>query len=133
MESAVSMMSPMTIFYEFYKIIEHFMGKAYHYCLCDLYEGCQTKGDCYDGTRYYCCVCQVYMHYSIDELMMIKKSKNKLIKLYMDLLEDIDEIKKVQPEFDFWDDEVVFKLRDWKTGKVGQSNLKDSVEFLFNL
>ena len=73
------------------------------------------------------------MYYSIDELNTVKRDEVKLENFYMDILKDIEEIKKVRCDIDFWDDEVEFKFRDWKTGKEDRSNLRDSVIFLFNL
>ena len=135
MESVISVThsAPVLIFDECYRIIEHFLSRSYHYCLCDMYHGCPTKGDCLTGTRYYCCICRVYMYYSIDELNTVKRDEVKLKNFYLDILKDIEEIKKVRCDNDFWDDEVEFKFRDWKIGKEDRSNFRDSVIFLFNL
>ena len=66
------------IFYYCYRTIENFLVKAHCYCLCDLYQGCQTKRDCLEGPRDYCCVCRILNHYSIDELNTVKRDILKL-------------------------------------------------------
>ena len=130
MESNRSLTYPVKIFYGCYKIIENFMSRVCYYCLCNLNYGCQTKVDCMAGARYNCNVCRVLNHYSIEELHEIRRNNLILTRFYLKLLEDLCEIKKINFDFDFWDDEVEFKFRYWKTGKGGRSFLRDSIEFL---
>ena len=66
------------IFYCCCRTIENFLARAHYYCLCDLYQGCQTKRDCLEGARDYCCVCRILNHYSIDELNTVKRDIFKL-------------------------------------------------------
>ena len=42
-------------------------------------------------------------------------------------------VKKVNFSYEFWDDDVEFKIRNYKTGKESQSFLIDSTQFLFSL
>ena len=118
-------------FNECYKIIKSFLGKGYYYYLCNLSQGCPIERDCLAGVRHYCCVCRVFIHYSIQELDMVKKNILKLKKLYFDILDDLQEIKKVQLAFDFWDDEVESKFRDWYTRKEVVPGLFVTLVFLF--
>ena len=67
--------TPLLIFYECCKIIQHFLGRVYFYCLCDRYQGCQTEGDYLAGAQFYCCVCQLYIHHTIDELNAVKRDE----------------------------------------------------------
>ena len=119
-------------FYKCYKIIEKFFGKGYYYCLCNLHQGCPTERDCLAGVRHHCCVCHVFIRYSIQELDTVKKDISKLKKFYFGILDGLQEIKKVQAAFDFWDNEVKFRLKDWYTGKERRSFLRNSIEFLYN-
>ena len=113
-------------FPECYRIIQHFMGDTYFYCLCDLYKGCQTYVDFIHRVRSYCSICKVYNHYSIDDLHQVKKDMRKLIDFYKSLTEDLLDIEKVGGKnVIFWEDNIEFKFRKWKTGKLGSSLLKD--------
>ena len=88
-----------------------------------------TERDYLAGVRHYCCVCRVFIRYSIQELDTVKNGILKLKKFYFDILDDLQEIKKVQPVFDFWDNKVGFKFRNWYTGKEGRSLLRNSIDF----
>ena len=58
---------------------------------------------------------------------------SKLIDFHKSSTEDLLEIGKVGGKnIIFWEDEIEFEFRDWKTGKLGSSLLKDSIDFLFN-
>ena len=117
MESNRPLTYPVEFFHGCYKTIKNFMSRVYYYCLCDLYHGCQTKGDCLAGTRYYCCICRVLNHYSIEELHEVERDNLKLTRFYLELLEDLREIKKVNFDFNFWYGKVEFKFKDCKAGK----------------
>ena len=119
------------IFYYCYRTTENFLARAHYYCLCDLYQGCQTKRDCLEGGCNYCCVCHILNHYSIDELNTVKTDIFKLTEFYLNLLDDVREIYKVKPDLNFWDVKVDFKFRNWKTGDKIRSYLRGSVEFLY--
>ena len=85
------------------------------------------------SVRHYCCVYRAFICYSLQELDTVKEDILELKKFYFEILTDLQEIKKVELVFDFWDDKVEFKFRDWYTGKEGRSLLRDSIEFLYNL
>ena len=52
----------------------------------------------------------------------------KLIDFHKSLTEDLLEIEKVGGKnIIFWEDEVEFKFKNWKKGKLGSSLLKDSI------
>ena len=129
----LSLTYPLEIFYYCYRTIEYFLARAHYCCLCDLYQGCQTKRDCLEGARDYCCVCCILNHYSIDELNTVKSDIFKLTEFYLNLLDDVQEIYKVKLDLNFWDDKVKFKFRNWKTGEKSRSYLRDSIEFLYEL
>ena len=97
------------------------------------HQGCQTKRDCLEGARNYCCVCRILNHYAIGELNTVKRDIFTLTAFYLNLLDDVREIYKVKPDLNFWDNEVEFKFRNWKTGEKSRSCLRDSVEFLYEL
>ena len=84
------------------------------------------------GAHFYCCVCQLYIHYTIDELNAVKRDEQKLTKFYKNILKGLEEIKKVKPEINFWDEEVEFKFRNWQTREESRSHLRDSIELLYN-
>ena len=90
------------------------------------------EGDYLVGTHFYCCVCQVYIHYTIDKLNAVKRGKLKLTRFYKNILKELEEIKRVEPDINFLDEEVEFKFRNWQTGEESRSYLKDSIEFLYN-
>ena len=71
-------------------------------------------------------VCAIYIKVVIGELGAVKRDIFKLTRFYFDILDKLREIRKVKPDFDFWDDEVASKFRDWKTGKEGRSYLRNS-------
>ena len=104
--------TPMLIFYKCYKIIQHFLGRAYVYCLCDRYQGFQMEGDYLASANFYCCVCQVYIHHTIDKLNAVKRDELKLTTFHNNILKDLEEIKKVEPGVNFRDEEVEFKFRN---------------------
>ena len=89
--SSRTLMYSVEIFYYCYRTIENFLARAYYYCLCNFYQGCPTKCDC-----------------SIDELNTVKRDIFILTKFYFNLLDGLRQIK-VEPDFNFWDDEVEFK------------------------
>ena len=74
----------------------------------------------------------MYIHYTIDELNAVKRDKQKLTGFYKNILKDLEEIKKVKSDINFWDEEVEFKFRNWQTGEESWSYLRDSIEFLYN-
>ena len=82
-------MASLLVFYKCHKIIEHFIAKT---SLCERHQGCQTKIDWLLNTRYYCCICCVLNHCTIDGLDMIKKNCLKLMNFYLNLLKDLEEI-----------------------------------------
>ena len=69
------------------------------------------------SAHFYCCICQVYIHYTIDELNAVKRDELKFTTIYKNILKDLEEIKKVEPGVNFWDEEVEFKLEIRKQGK----------------
>ena len=92
---------------------QHFMGKAYFYCLCDLYQWCQTYVDFIHQVRSYCSICKVYNHCFIDDLHQIRKDMCKLIDFHKILPENLLEIEKVGGKnIIFWEDEIEFKCKD---------------------
>ena len=74
----------------------------------------------------------MYIHYTIDELNAVKRDELKLTTIYKNILKDLEEIKKVEPGVNFWDEEGEFKFRNWQTGEESRSYLRDSIEFLYN-
>ena len=57
----------------------------------------------------------------------------KLIDFHKSLTEDLLDIEKVGGKnVIFWEDNIEFKFRKWKTGKLGSSLLKNSIDVLFN-
>ena len=56
-----------------------------------------TERDYLAGVRHYCCVCRVFIRYSIQELDTVKNGILKLKKFYFDILDDLQEIKKFSP------------------------------------
>ena len=112
-------------FLECYKIIQHFLGIAYFHCLCNRYQGWHTEDDYLAVANFYCCICQLYIHYTIDELNAVKRVEQKLTRFYKSILKDLEEIKKVEPDINFLDGEIEFKFRNWQTGEESQSNLID--------
>ena len=74
----------------------------------------------------------MYIHYTIDELNAVKRGKQKLTRFHKNILKDLKEIKKVEPDINFWDEEGEFKFRNWQKGEESQSYLRDSIEFLYN-
>ena len=84
------------------------------------------------SAHFYCCICQVYIHYTIDELNAVKRDELKFTTIYKNILKDLEEIKKVEPGVNFWDEEVEFKFRNSQTGEESRSYLRDSIEFLYN-
>ena len=107
-----SLTHPVELFCYCYRTIEHFLARARHCCLCDLYQGCQTKRDCLERARDYCCVCLILNHHSIDELNTLKRDIFKFTEFYLNLLDYVREIYKVKSDLNFWDGEVEFKSRN---------------------
>ena len=101
--------------------------------MCDLYQGCQTKRDCLEGARDYCCVCRILNHYSIDELNTVKRDIFKLTEFYLNLMDDVREIYKGKSDLNLWNDEFEFKFRNWKIGEKSRSYLRDSVGFFLRI
>ena len=54
------------------------------------------------------------------------------MRFHKNILKNLEEIKKVEPDINFWDEEVEFKFRNWQTGEESWSYLRDSIEFLYN-
>ena len=90
------------------------------------------EGDYLAGAHFYCCVCQLYIHYTLAELNAVKRDLQKLTRFYKNILKDLEEIKKVEPDNNFWDKEVEFKFRNWQTMEESWSYLRDSIELLYN-
>ena len=109
------------------------MTKSFSYCLCNLYQGCQTEQVHLQYARKYCCICQIANDYSIDRLMAVKNDIFKLTEMYIELLEDTRQVHKVVPALDFWEEKVEFEFRDSRFGKEGRSCLRNSIEFLCGL
>ena len=91
-----------------------------------------NEGNYLAGAHFYCCVCQVYIHYTIDELNAVKSDEQKLTRFYKNVLKDLEEIKKVESDINFLDEEVEFKFRNRQTGEESWSYLRDLIEFLYN-
>ena len=92
-----------SVSYECYKIIENFNRHGYWYCICHLYNGCQTKESYVSNIRRYCPICQFEDTFSINELNQIKKNLNKMQTYYYDILGHICEIKIIDGTDDFWE------------------------------
>ena len=123
---------PVEIFHYCYRMAEKFLSKTFQYCLCNLYQDCQTKHGHLQDVREYCCICQIVNRCSIVELMAVKNDIFKLSELYIESLEDTQEIYKVVRGLAFWEEEVEFKFKD-KSGKESRPFLRDSIEFLYSL
>ena len=70
------------------------------------------EGDYLASANFYCCVCQVYIHHTIDKLNAVKRDELKLTTFHNNILKDLEEIKKVEPGVNFRDEEVEFKFRN---------------------
>ena len=51
MASDRSLNYSLKVYHESYKIIENFVSCGYYYCLCDLYQECQARGDFLAGAH----------------------------------------------------------------------------------
>ena len=115
---------PKKIFHECYRIIENFLYTGHWYCLCDLYEGCQTEMNFIMNTKGYCCICQFDFNFNTDELHKVKHDTAKLRSYYNEILKVICEAKKLGYE-DFWDEEVQCKYRIHSEGRQFISYLRE--------
>ena len=89
------------VYYQRYKILEHFTSSSFWYCLCDEYQDCLRGLYPVAGKDYYC-VCKTHTHYTIQELDNIKHNSFELEKFYLSILRDLAEILSVDPDTYFW-------------------------------
>ena len=74
------------------------LRSSWHYCSSRKFYGCPLE----NGEESYCFVCQIRVGYDIQEIEQIEKPTT-LIKLYNDLMEDIQNFIDFEPKIDhFW-------------------------------
>ena len=120
------------VYYNGYKILEHFIYSTFYYCLCNRHQGCQC-GSFPFGGKDYCCVCRTHYHYSLEQLEDIKHNSFKLEKFYLNILRDLEKNSSVDPTTSFWNDEVFHKYKNYQEGTESQACLKDVINILFNI
>ena len=121
-------LASLEVCYQCYKIIEHLTSCSFLNCFCDRYDGCLRSEY---ASKDYCIVCRTYASYDLEKLKDIKCNSFKLEKFYLNMLRDLAEIKIIDSATVFWNDEALYKYKNWSEGTERQTCLRNVIAYFF--